>query len=563
MGKFLKSKKNYNIDFLDCFMFFSPFLIGVFFEWTACLCSVVFISYLIKKYYTDKKIEIPLGIPLLSYSVIFLGYVLSDFWAIDSYAAFFGVLKFMPIVLFYLVISQDKGRKKNMLRMVPYSGAFMTILAFCLKPVKAFHTYFYNADRLTGFFQYANTYALFLLIGIILILFSEKISVQKIIVLLILLLGIFESGSRTVFVLTILSVLIISVCRKEIRKTALISFGSVLIIVAVVVMVTHNVSTLGRFLTTSLTDSSLLGRLLYYKDGISVIAKHPFGIGYMGYYYYQSEIQTGRYIVKFIHNDFLQMMIDIGIIPAGLFMATIVKSFFSKEISVSYKFIIAVIAAHCLLDFDLQFLTIFFILIAAMYSDEKRTKVIKQKNRSAVYFMSAAAICFCMYFCIALGLDYIGQRDLSYKMYPYNTEIEIEYLREADSVQKLNDLSKQIIKHNKNVALAYDAQARVAQADGKYEQMIVQKEAAIRVAKYNVNEYYDYFRMLRRELESRNKDIRRREACAQSMLEIPELMKSVEKQSDPLAWRIEDKPNLVLKEEMADYIQKIKNREMF
>ena len=79
MGKFLKLKK-FDIDFLDCFMFFSPFLIGVFFEWTACLCSAVFVSYLIKKYYTGKKLEIPLGIPLLSYSVIFLGYILSDFF---------------------------------------------------------------------------------------------------------------------------------------------------------------------------------------------------------------------------------------------------------------------------------------------------------------------------------------------------------------------------------------------------------------------------------------------------------------------------------------------------
>lgn len=145
-------------------------------------------------------------------------------------------------------------------------------------------------------------------------------------------------------------------------------------------------------------------------------------------------------------------------------------------------------------------------------------------------------------------------------MYSKNTEIEIEYLREADTLLQVRDISEKIISHNKNVALAYDAQALIARNSGKYEQMISYKKEAVRAAKYNINEYYDYFRLLKSVLDSGNSKInpKQREVCIQALLEIPELMKSVENNSDPLAWRINDKPNLVPTEEMTEYIKKIK-----
>ena len=50
----------------------------------------------------------------------------------------------------------------------------------------------------------------------------------------------------------------------------------------------------GRFLTTSLHSSTLLGRLLYAQDALPVILRHPFGLGYRSYTYMQGSFPDRR-----------------------------------------------------------------------------------------------------------------------------------------------------------------------------------------------------------------------------------------------------------------------------
>lgn len=465
----------------------------------------------------------------------------------------------MPTVPFCIYLYQmDNDRKASVLRTVPYTGALMTVLAFALKPWSLFRTYFYNGVRMTGFFQYANTFAMYLLVGIILILFVQRVKVFHIGILLVLLFGIFQSGSRTVFVLTVLMVAAISIYRKEVRKTALIGFGAVLVCVVAFILITKKYEGVGRFLTTSLTQSSLVGRILYYKDAIPVIIKHPFGLGYLGYFYAQSEFQTGRYIVRFIHNDFLQIILDVGIVPGMLFIAAVLKNFFSKQTPVFCRFIIIAISMHCMLDFDLQYLSIFFILIAAMNFDSCKEKTIKKYERKTFCFFSAVKAIICVYFCVALGFYSFGYSDISYKMFSNNTNIELEMLRNARTQKELSSVATKILSHNKNVALAYDALAKVAQLNGKYDQMIENKMNAINVAKFNVNEYLDYFRLLESCINDPDENrTEEKEMCIKHIKEIPALMQSVMNGADPLAWKIEETPNLALTDDMIEYLEQL------
>lgn len=119
---------------------------------------------------------------------------------------------------------------------------------------------------------------------------------------MILLFGIFESGSRTVFLLLVFSVLCLCIVLKEkankIVAASVLLFGTA--VVVIYVWFNKDISSVGRFITTSFSESTLLGRILYYKDALPVILKHPFGLGYLGYYFLQRSFQTAVYSVMYI-----------------------------------------------------------------------------------------------------------------------------------------------------------------------------------------------------------------------------------------------------------------------
>lgn len=107
--------------------------------------------------------------------------------------------------------------------------------------------------------------------------------------------------------------------------------------------------------------------------------------------------------------------------------------------------------------------------------------------------------------------------------------------------------------------MAYDAQARVALAYGKYEQMIELKKKAVSVARFNAFEYTDFYNLLRESIEKaeENGDVRSREVCVKAIKELPQMISQTLEKTDSLAWKIEEKPNIELDEEKAEYINNL------
>ena len=56
----------------------------------------------------------------------------------------------------------------------------------------------------------------------------------------------------------------------------------------------------------------LSGRILYWNDGIRILADHPLGWAIEAIPIYRGLYQTGVYQVQFIHNEYLQFMLDAG-----------------------------------------------------------------------------------------------------------------------------------------------------------------------------------------------------------------------------------------------------------
>lgn len=544
------------------FLFLTPFAFGMYHEFTSCLASVFLGGYCLVFAHRQKQLRFRLSVESVAVTLIVFGYLFASFWAVDSGMAWTGFLKFFPLLPFWYLWTQlESPQRREMFSSIPLSGIVMTLLSYPARWIPSLEPFFFASDRLGGFFQYSNSFALFLLLGIIVLAFDGHKLWQRLIGMAVLLFGILATGSRTVFFVLIAVVLILCIGNRKIRWPLLgITAGLVVISVLVVVM-TGNTQTVGRFLTTSLSSSTLLGRFLYYLDALPVIARHPFGLGYLGYFYMQPEFQTGVYVVRYIHNEYLQLFLDIGWIPAVGFIAALVKSFFSRKNDFFRRVLMAAIGFHIFFDFDLQYLSVYFVLLMALDCESGKEKQFALKR--AVQYAMAGITCVLsgvfLYFSYALFAAYRGDHEKAVELYPQHTESQVVLLAEAPTPKRAEILADQILEQNPYVPLAYDAKALISVMNGDYASMIAYKDRSIGIARYTAYEYVDYYNLLRRALEACEHagDSTGAALCREKLKALPGIMQAVEDGSSSLAWKIDDKPALTLPDEALNYIAEL------
>ncbi|MFI3325788.1 MAG: O-antigen ligase family protein [Clostridia bacterium] len=268
----------------------------------------------------------------------------------------------------------------------------LIVISYLFKLYQPLFNFFSVNGNITGFFQYPNTFALFLLLGIIVIVnnisedkIKSKTTIFNCIKFIILLFGIIETGSRTIFILLI-ALFIISIFIKDFRKTSVLFLilGAVLGTISFVILLCiGNTEFFSRIASISIFESTFIGRILYMKDAVIPILTNPLGLGYMGYRYIEGAIQTGVYDVTYVHNDFLQMFLDGGYIAGISLIVLVVKSLKDKSLDVLPKMIILFISLSCMLDFHLQYMSIFFILLICFrYNVHKLPTNSKEKSKT-------------------------------------------------------------------------------------------------------------------------------------------------------------------------------------
>lgn len=535
---------------LKIFIATAPFLSGMYYEWASGIAVVFLVGYLWYCFMTIGEIRILRSVFLLAAAVIPAAYGISTFWAVDSGLALLGMSKFLPLPLFVLAAEQvEKEFRKNLLDYVPVSGMLMLIVSEVLGVIPVLEPYFRVNGRLAGFFQYPNTFALYLLIGIIVLISKGCWNKIRILNLLVLFVGIFLTGSRTGIIL--LGVTVLSFCflirQKRIRLGLIGIFVLLLAISGVYVIVTGSTSSVGRYLTSSFSTSTFLGRMLYYKDAMPIILRHPFGLGYMGYYFTQGAFQTGVYSIINIHNELLQFLLDIGWIPTGILIWSVIKGIISGGLR--ERMIIIIILLHSMLDFNLQFISIFFVMFSVF---DLNGKIIGRVSGKGM--LTAAAVllgCMGLYFGVDSALYYMKIYSMSARLYPGNTNAWMQLLTEAEKPEEMEEIADKILGLNPDNPLANNAKARVAYSNGDFGSMISYKQQALKYYKYDLEEYLDYFNMLYvgYQLYQENNDPDSAEVCRKQMLGIPDMLQEVMNATDSLAYRIQDKPELELPEE--------------
>ena len=514
------------------------------------------LCWLTVKVVREKKIRFNLNITSASVLCIILFYGLSAFWAVDSGMAVIGFMKFLPVPLYLLVLMQTENTEK-MIERLPLTAAVMTAVSAIAMQIPVFEGFFSVSGRLAGFFQYPNTFALFALVSELIAISKEKLRPLDFAVIAVLLFGILYSGSRTVFVLAVAAnaVLIFTVKSGRVKLFVAAVLGVFAAGAAVYAALSGGTGAFGRFLTISLGESTFVGRLLYFKDALPIILKHPFGLGYMGYYYIQQSVQSGVYSVMFIHNDFLQLLLDVGWLPALLFAAAVVRSVFGGKKPFYKRVIIAVIALHSCFDFDLQFIAVFMVLL--LFTDYRAGKeYVFQKSETvgAVCFFTAV---IAVYFGISLTLSSFGKYEAAFSLYPLDTRSETILLINEKDTEKAGEIADRIIKRKEYVTVAYSVKARQAYSAGDFGKLIEYKNLIFDKAPFAYEEYEEYCYMLITGIKLYREagDAKGAQICLKELKSTAYKVHTVGERLSGLGAKIKDQPTTALPEDIEKYIK--------
>ncbi len=548
----LKSSIARCCGFSDVVFLLSFVFVGGFYDYLSCLVSIALLTYLFIKIIKNKcfKFSItPLSIAVFG---IVLFYGLSVFWAVDKGMAFVGFLKFLPILIYLGVLEQSKQSKK-VLAVLPYFAAVLTAVSSVLSLVPLFSKFFLVAGRLSGFFQYPNTFALFILISILLICKKEKLIITDYIILAVLICGLLYTGSRAVFVLFIICAFLMLFVKAS-KSKRFVLLGVIILLVCVLAVFSQGNGIFARFLKIDFTQSTFVGRFLYMSDALRLLLKHPFGMGYFGYLYSQGAVQTGVYNVSFVHNDILQIALDAGILASALLVVAVIVFMFKKRVPFADKLIVAVFFVHNLFDFNLQFIAMFMLFILFLYdTDAKQVKVTGTAVlKTSVVLLAAVNV----YMSIPLALSQFKAYSASDALYPYYTRNKLLLVQDQTDIDAANEIADDILKYNTAYYAPYSIKAKHCYSRGDFLGVMQNKKQVFAKNRFGYSEYEEYALMLSNGIVAYNQrgDSKSADVLKNELSELQKLLQENGKHISKLGSMIADKPVTSLPDNVLKYI---------
>lgn len=531
---------------------------GQFYEMTAYLAGafyVIMLGYHLKHLERGNYVK---GISDIGLFFIPLGYGLAVFWAIDSGIAFLGTIKVMVPCIFMLLINQISEEMIFRLQnSVIYTGCSMTILSVILGVSEKTRNFFFKAGRLGGFFQYSNTFALYLLIGVIVLLNKKTMCGKDKLFLAVLLVGIGLTGSRSVFLLVGMVAIYHIICDRDKRKWIIVDGVVLLLLGTIYAIISGDYQNVGRYLTLSVNSSTVQGRLLYVIDAWKVFLNHPMGIGYKGFYLIQKAIQTGDYSVMFVHNDWMQFLLDGGIVSFVGAVIYYIGHLLDRKLPHMCKEVIVITGIHMLVDFDMEFIAMFCIWVLFSVKGQEQNAVISHDKSITESVSSIFIAVVFLWLAVAECLGMCGYVEKALMVYPWNSEYRVQLMLYAKDYETADNEADRILEENPYAYQALNIKAVVALKDGNYAKAINYKKQALQITRYDIEEYEDYIRMLYYAIEESNRIGQRSETIEyiKQLQEVDILLDHVRETTNPIAWKLRDKPQLDPGKEYKEYIE--------
>lgn len=405
-----------NLVFLLLLVIFPYNLTG--FNFGNLIIIVISLLYLL----LVKKVELNKKILILSIIYFMIGF-LSLFLSSKSINSISGLSTYLSPLAFYIIwgnILNNRLEERN--KVIRQIGYIITVSCFIYVLIQSG----IKNLRVYGNISYANTYALILLVGIY-INSINKDSRYRNLSEVILLIGIFSTGSRTTIVYLATFIIFRCIVNKKIisRETTLnlcfsiITFilidnhlavalfilpiifiiGKILynkkinkkfIIIPIVIsglflFISQNYI-LDRLSNISLKQGTLQERFIIFEDTAKLIMDNPFGYGINTY---ENEIlanQSAYYGVKYPHNSLLQIAFEVGVIGGICFIVLFSVCLLNMIKNNKFRegeFIFIVVLLHSLLDFDFSFVLMIalWMLIFVINEDKSRRNIDLEFNK--------------------------------------------------------------------------------------------------------------------------------------------------------------------------------------
>lgn len=551
-------------------------LVGTLYEFGGAIMLVIASATLIFFVAKKRRVKASLNAGSILAILFTILYFVSSIYALDSGMAFLGGIKILwviPAVMCYSCLDADEREK--VFDFLPWFGNFTTVIGIATYFIAPLKEFFYASNRFGGFFFYANTQAIFLLMCIIWMCNRRDLRVVDYVRYVLMLVGIALTGSRTAMVLSVIMVVYLMIRNRNL-KFILITLGALALGVGAILLEDDG-SGIARLADLSVTDSTFVGRLLYVHDALPLIASHPFGMGHLGYYYIQDSIQSGIYSVTYVHNDVVQLGLDIGIIPMVLYVVVVGYSLLSKWLCPKKKIMLLALFLHGLMDYDLSFTSMLLILLMILWevkgpwekkvglsqtaNDKSMSRLAEKKVANLSIILGLVSLVFIgvgAYFSIALTAEHFGDPALAYSMYEPHTQAKLALLSETEDAREADMLAESILKQNSTCSLAYYKKAVIADYAGDYDEMIRYGKLAIENNFFRQIEYERYAKLLYDGLMTCQSEVY--EKCASELKQIEHYMEIAMNRLSYYGERINEQPNLHVTTDMQEILDEIDNR---
>lgn len=532
-------------------------LYGAYYETFAAFISVVIAVLLICKTVKGKKMFLPKSVFLWGIMLLPIAALISVPFSVDRGMAFLGFVKMFPTSLFCIMLSYStKEEQEKALQFIPLVTVCATILGL-LSRFTSVKELFYIQERFSGIFQYANSYAMLLLISIVIVLYSGRKAWFRIILSMFFLYAIWETGSRSVGVLAIIC-LLVWILSLEGRKK-LFAF---IIPTTVIILFAVGISIGNRWGDFNLLSSSFVSRLFYNYDGFMTALSKPFGLGYKGFLFYQGAVQTANYSTIYVHNELLQTVLDFGWVPAIMLLIGTIAALFRKGISLRNRSLLMVIFVHSMFDWDLQFTALLFILVLIVVQDINGIIEFRISKLASgfVVAMGSCIIAVCVWLGTATFFEYTGNYQIASKLYPGFTTSQMKLINEADALERVV-LAENICSRNDYCIIALQALAENAINEGKIADAEKYAFMAMKAGKYNSDGYEFYIRIMDYALDilAQIGDEEGMYAVLAHIAEVPVQIERVEESTSPCAKYLFNKPDIKLDDEYIIYLKEVEN----
>jgi len=257
------------------------------------------------------------------------------------------------------------------------TGIYMACLAVALIGLLAYagmvslpYAIVAESGRLQSTIQYANTTALLMIVGIIYAVHSwlEGRRWQHLLMAALFTVTLLLTGSRSSFlILAFLALLFIFMQLKK-KQRLIAAAGIVLLIIAVFA------SNL-RIGMIYLSSPTLMERLITYQDALHILKNSLIaGIGIGNWNWQQYIHQSAPYSVRYIHNYYLQVWLDGGLLALVLFLTVLVSGLVHAwKKRDRHFYVLLAVAPHIGVDFDMAFAAIVLIFMYSLSQVQDKT----------------------------------------------------------------------------------------------------------------------------------------------------------------------------------------------